>query len=137
MRSNRNLFLLTAVCSLLSACGPRMVPAAPAPGAPAGSAAAAPSPVGRYEFTSKFNGQSVSGHITVAGAPGGYRGVLRSPALSEITLDQVSLDGNVLTLAGSTEQGRLTMRLTLDSPVFTGRWTLGNMSEAISGHRLD
>ena len=92
-------------------------------------------PVGEYEFATQVNGEAVTGTIEITGTPGAYGGRIVTLKFSEFTVRSASAAGQELTVVAETPNGNVTFRMTFTGDTFTGGWTLGGDTGAISGRR--
>ena len=102
------------------------------------TAARAPAPldpVGRFEFSTLFQGQPLDGTIEITGAPGAYTGRLMAGDIPEIPLSTVAVEGSELVVGGMTPNGELRMRMVFVGNEFTGGWTLAGDSGELTGRR--
>jgi hypothetical protein len=108
-----------------------------AAGARAPAAPAPLDPVGRYEFSTLYQGQPLAGTIEVTGTEGAYGGVLRATGIPDLPLQSVEVEGRELRIAAGTPDGTLALRLVFAAGAeFTGGWTLGADSGELVGRRL-
>jgi hypothetical protein len=99
----------------------------------------APKPMditGSYEYTTDVNGQAVSGQIIIGGVPGAYNGKITSNAFPEFPIAKASVDGNVITIKGTTDDGDLDLVITMTGETFKGKWVLGSNGGDITGKKL-
>ncbi|HEY7768878.1 hypothetical protein [Longimicrobium sp.] len=138
--------ILAATLALsLAACAPAntSVPeaAAPAPAATtmtttvATTRSTALNPVGEYEFATQVNGEAVTGTIEITGTPGAYGGRIVTLKFPEFTVRSASAAGQELTVVAETPNGNVTFRMMFTGDTFTGGWTLGGDTGAITGRR--
>ena len=100
------------------------------------TAAASVNPVGRFDFTTSVQGQSVTGAIQVAGNPGAYTGQITTSITPPIPINSVTATGQTMVITGSTPDGTLTIRMNFtDASAFTGGWELSGDSGSITGRR--
>jgi hypothetical protein len=93
-------------------------------------------PVGRFEFSTLFQGQPLDGTIEITGAAGAYTGRLMAGGIPEIPLSTIAAEGSELVVGGMTPSGELRMRMVFVGSEFTGGWTLGGESGEVTGRRL-
>lgn len=99
-------------------------------------AAGALNPVGRYDFTTSVQGQSVTGRIEVTGQPGAYAGQITTSITPPLPISGVTVSGQQMVITGSTPDGALTIRMNFtDANAFTGGWELAGDSGSITGQR--
>jgi len=114
---------------------PAAQPAAAAAPAPAPMSAAL-NPVGKYEFTTSLQGQTLTGTMEIAGTPGAYTGRITSSATEPIPITTVTVEGQNMTVAGETPNGTLTIRMNMAADgTFTGGWTLAGDGATLTGKR--
>ena len=99
------------------------------------SPSAALNPVGEYEFATQVNGEAVTGTMEITGTPGAYGGRVVTLKIPEFTVRSASAAGQELTVVAETPTGNLTLRMTFTGDTFTGGWTLGGDTGAITGRR--
>jgi hypothetical protein len=142
MRSS-NSFLISAVM-LMAACASGQEKAAttttPTPTAAAAVAATAKvvviDPVGAYEFSTVVDGQSVTGTLTIAGAPGSYTGKIVTNMFPEIPVIGARVEEKTVIATATMPDGELTIRMLMDGNQFTGRWELGGETGEFNGKKL-
>jgi hypothetical protein len=128
------LLMSSAACATAPAGEP--APAPPATAVPAPPRAAALNPVGKYEFTTSLQGQTLTGTMEIAGTPGAYTGRITSSATEPIPITTVTVEGQNMTVAGETPNGTLTIRMTMAADgTFTGGWTLAGDGATLTGKR--
>ena len=93
-------------------------------------------PVGSYEFATTVNGQFVNGTMSIAGAPGAYKGRILTNMFPEIPIAGVVVDGQTMVVRGNMPDGELTLNLKFKGEIFTGNWALGDESGAFTGKKL-
>lgn len=96
---------------------------------------AALNPVGAYEFATQVNGEAVSGTMEITGTPGAYGGRVATNHFPEFAVRSVSAAGQEMTVVAETPNGSVTFRMAFTGPAFTGSWSLGGDSGAITGRR--
>ncbi|HEY0021277.1 MAG TPA: hypothetical protein VGB24_00145 [Longimicrobium sp.] len=96
---------------------------------------AALNPVGAYEFATQVGGQDVTGTMEITGTPGAYTGRLVTNHFPEFPVRSASAAGQEMTVVAETPNGNVTFRLTFTGNAFTGGWTQGGDSGAITGRR--
>jgi hypothetical protein len=130
--------LLLISASACSTAAPAGDPApAPQPAPAAAPAPAALNPVGKYEFATTLQGQTLTGTMEITGTPGAYAGRITSSATEPIPITAVTVEGQNLTVAGETPNGTLTIRMTMAADgTFTGGWTLANDGAMLTGKRV-
>lgn len=96
---------------------------------------AALNPVGEYEFATQVNGEAVTGTIEITGTPGAYGGRIVTLKFPEFTVRSASAAGQELTVVAETPNGNVTFRMAFTGNTFTGGWTLGGDTAAITGRR--
>jgi protein-disulfide isomerase len=102
--------------------------------APAASASV--NPVGRFDFTTSVQGQTVTGTIQVAGTSGAYTGQITTSITPPIPINTVTATGQAMVITGSTPDGTLTIRMNFtDGTAFTGGWELAGDSGTLTGRR--
>jgi ABC-type Fe3+-hydroxamate transport system substrate-binding protein len=98
--------------------------------------AASVNPVGRFEFTTSVQGQTVTGALEVAGSPGAYTGQITTSITPPIPVTGVTATGQAMVVTGSTPDGALTIRMNFaDATAFTGGWELAGDSGSLTGRR--
>lgn len=98
--------------------------------------AASVNPVGRYEFTTSVQGQTVTGALEIAGSPGAYTGQITTSITPPIPVTGVTATGQAMVVTGNTPDGALTIRMNFaDATAFTGGWELAGDSGSITGRR--
>ena len=128
--------LLTSSAACATAPAGEPAPAPPMIAVPAPPRAAALNPVGKYEFTTSLQGQTLTGTMEIAGTPGAYTGRITSSATEPIPITTVTVEGQNMTVAGETPNGTLTIRMTMAADgTFTGGWTLANDGATLTGRR--
>ena len=142
MRSNKSLLIAAAV--VLGACASSQEKAAttttPTPNASA-AVAVTPKPVaidpaGVYEFSTIVDGQTVTGTLTITGAPGAYTGKIVTNMFPEIPVTGAKVEEKTVIATGSMPDGELTIRMVMDGNQFTGRWELGGETGEFNGKKL-
>ena len=124
-----------AALALLAACAPA-APAAPSAGAaPAPAVAAAVNPLGRYDFATEAEGETVTGSIEVTGEPGAYGGLVRSPA-GAFPISEVTAAGQQVVVKADTPGGELIITMNFAGSAYTGRWMQEGDSGDIRGQRV-
>jgi len=128
------LLMSSAACSTMPAT--EAAPAAP-PAPVAAPAPAALNPVGKYEFTTSLQGQTLTGTMEVTGTPGAYAGRITSSATEPIAITAVTVEGQNMTVTGETPSGTLTIRMVMAGDgTFTGGWTLAGDGATLTGKRV-
>lgn len=95
-------------------------------------------PVGTYDFTTDFQGTSVSGTITLRrNADGTLGGTISSQAGGDVAIGSVTENGRRLDLRTAVQNQELVMSIEFsDNDRFTGGWSIGQMaSGTVSGAR--
>ncbi|HEY0037300.1 MAG TPA: hypothetical protein VGB66_11460 [Longimicrobium sp.] len=95
---------------------------------------AAVNPVGAYEFATQVNGDAVTGTIEITGTPGAYGGRIVTTHFPEFAVRSASAAGQELTVVAETPNS-LTFRMAFTGSAFTGSWSLGDDTGAITGRR--
>ncbi|HEX6630807.1 MAG TPA: hypothetical protein VF048_06935 [Gemmatimonadaceae bacterium] len=136
----RSLVVPVAILALATACAhsPQAAPptATPAPAAsPSVTPAAAVDPVGVYDFTTVFEGDAVSGTITITGSPGAYRGTVSSSVTPDMPIRSVTVRGSTITVTADSDNGELVSTFTLTGQELTGEWSLGDASGTTKGRK--
>lgn len=122
-------WLLAAALTTLAAC-------ASAPSNPETAAAStAVEPAGTYDFNTTVDGTAVTGVVTITRGTGGYTGTITTNVTDPITIDQVTAEGNRITVIALTPDGALTFTMDFSGDDFSGTWTLGEMSGTHTGKR--
>lgn len=138
------LLLLAALVATTSACArsAQQTPTtttAPAPAAAAQPAAPAPSSAmsaaGVYDFTTVLDGQEINGTATVTGTSGRYGGVVVTPTHPDLPISSVTVQGQTITLVGTTPDGDVVITMQMNGMDFTGNWTLGNEGAPLRGKK--
>jgi hypothetical protein len=125
------LALAAAACS--TAPMPESTPAATA----SASTAVAVNPVGRYEFTTNAQGQTVTGTIEIAGTTGAYTGQITTSHTPPLPISSVLVDGRQVTVSGNASFGPVGMTLNFtDANSFTGSWSMGGDTGELTGRRV-
>lgn len=130
--------ILAAALSLAAACS--TAPAGetgPAPSSGA-TASAAVNPVGRYEFTTDVQGQSVNGTVVIAGNPGAYTGQVTTSITPPLPISGVTVNGREVVVVGTgPDGGTLTFRMNFtDATNFNGNWEVGGDTGTLTGRRV-
>lgn len=99
------------------------------------TSAASLNPVGTYKFATQVNGDAVTGTIEITGTPGAYGGRVVTLHFPEFTVRSASAAGQGLTVVAETPTGNVTFRMAFTGPDFTGTWSLGGDSGAMTGRR--
>ncbi|MEL6771121.1 MAG: amidohydrolase family protein [Bacteroidota bacterium] len=77
--------------------------------------------MGTWDYTADVSGQTTSGTFTLEGEADNLTGSITTDQLGTVTLDSVSLEGNVLTMVFSAEgMGRITGSGLIEGDTFTG-----------------
>ena len=92
-------------------------------------------PAGAYEFATQVNGEAVRGTMEITGTPGAYGGRIVTNHFPEFVVRSASAAGQELTVVAETPQGNVTFRMAFTGPAFTGSWSLGGDTGAITGRR--
>lgn len=92
-------------------------------------------PVGAYEFATQVNGDAVTGTMEITGTPGAYGGRIVSNHFPEFPVRSASAAGQEMTVVAETPNGNVTFRMAFTGPAFTGSWSLGGDTGAITGRR--
>jgi hypothetical protein len=92
-------------------------------------------PVGAYEFATQVNGEAITGTIEITGTPGAYGGRVVTLRYPEFTVRSASAAGQELTVVAETPTGNVTFRMAFTGPEFTGSWSLGGDTGAVTGRR--
>jgi hypothetical protein len=92
-------------------------------------------PVGAYEFATQVNGEAVTGTMEITGTQGAYGGRIVTNHYPEFVVRSASAAGQELTVVAETPSGNVTFRMAFTGPAFTGSWSLGGDSGAITGRR--
>jgi hypothetical protein len=123
-------WLLAAALTTLAAC-------ASAPSNPETTPAAsrAVDPAGMYDFNTTVDGSAVTGVVTITRGPSGHTGTITTNVTDPITIDQVTAEGNRITVIALTPDGALTFTMDFSGDDFSGTWTLGEMSGTHTGRR--
>lgn len=122
-------WLLAAALTTLAAC-------ASAPSNPETAAAStAVEPAGTYDFNTTVDGTAVTGVVTITRGTGGYTGTITTNVTDPITIDQVTAEGNRITVIALTPDGALTFTMDFSGDDFSGAWALGEMSGTHTGKR--
>lgn len=96
-------------------------------GCATGSAAdQAINPLGIYDFTTFIQGQAVSGTIRIERMQGRYRGGIMTTGLSPMSILNVAVDGQWLTIRSNTGTNPLELILAFVGNSFTGEWIIRN-----------
>jgi hypothetical protein len=139
------LFLAATLSLAVAACAPAGTttgtPAGPGMSgtgtAGTGATANAMNPVGRYDFTTSVQGQSVTGRIEIAGTPGAYTGQITTSITPPLPINSVTATGQSMMIVGSMPDGPLTIRMNFtDASAFTGNWELSGDSGSITGRKV-
>ena len=93
-------------------------------------------PVGAYEFSTIVDGQTVTGTLTIAGAPGAYNGKITTNMFPEIPVVGARVEEKTVIATATMPDGELTIRMVMDGNQFTGRWELGGETGEINGKKL-
>jgi hypothetical protein len=93
-------------------------------------------PVGRFEFTTLFQGQPLTGEIEVTGTPGAYRGRITTSLTPDLPVSAVAVEGREMIVSAETPQGPIRLRLVFVGDEFTGGWSLGGDTGELAGRRL-
>jgi hypothetical protein len=92
-------------------------------------------PVGVYDFTTVFEGDAVSGTITITGSPGAYRGTVSSSVTPDMPIRSVTVRGSTITVTADSDNGELVSTFTLTGQELTGEWSLGDASGTTKGRK--
>ena len=119
------LFLAAMTALVVAACA--SAPRGPAP----------LDPVGRYEFTTTFQGQTVTGAVLIGGSPGAYTGQITTNITEPLPVTGVAVNGQEMVVTASTPDGDLTIRMNFtDANAFTGGWQMPGDSGTLTGTRV-
>jgi hypothetical protein len=94
-------------------------------------------PVGVYSFETAYQGQAVTGRVTIRGEPGSYSGIIEPDAVAPpMDIYSVVVDGQQVTVVADAGYDDLviTMKFTGDS--YTGTWVLGVDGGEMKGTRV-
>ena len=91
---------------------------------------------GTYEYTTAVNGSTVNGQIVITGTAGAYGGRITSNAFPEFPITKATVDGKVITIKASSDNGDVDLVLTMNGDAFTGKWVLGESGGELSGKKL-
>lgn len=132
------LFLAATLTLAVSACAPAATNAGMATGtAPGAATSASVNPVGRYEFTTSFQGQPITGGILVAGTPGAYTGQITTSVTPPLPISSITAMGQEMVVTGNTPDGVLTIRVNFtDATAFAGAWEWSGDSGSLTGRRV-
>ena len=92
-------------------------------------------PVGRYDYTSVANGQTITGTITISRAVSGLTGVMTTGVTRDLAFETVRVSGNRVTLESAVPPARA-VELTVNGADVTGTWQMGAMGGSLKGKRL-
>lgn len=94
-------------------------------------------PVGTYDFSSEFQGQSVPGTMTLRQTPQGLAGSFTTAMTGELPFDGISVTGRKMQLKAIVPDAELVMDIEFDQEYrFTGQWSLSSgLSGPVSGTR--
>ena len=134
------LVLVLAACSSNPEPAPAPVPVptqtvTPTPTPPAASGAF--DPVGSYDFTVEFQGQTQSGVITITKQDGKIAGTLSGPGGEAISLSNVTVEGRKINAVGTIPNGpELNMTMNFETnDKFAGTVAVQGMSLPLAGSR--
>lgn len=136
----RHSLALPAVALALAACAhsPQAAPSggAPTPSpSPAVTPARALDPVGVYDYSTTFEGDEVTGTITIAGTPGAYHGTVTSSATADMPIRSVTVRGSTITVTADADNGALVSTFTLTGQELSGEWSLGDATGTTRGRK--
>jgi hypothetical protein len=119
--------LLASAIALVGCARGSSAPPAPAP----------LDPVGVYRFETAYQGQTVTGRVTVSGEPGSYSGSVEPDAVAPpMDIYSVVVQGQQMTLVCDAGGDDLVMTLTFSGDDFTGTWVLGMDGGEVKGARV-
>lgn len=116
--------LLSAACATAPA-----TESAPAPRAEAAPLNAA----GTYTFTLETRGQRIDGTVRLARAGEGYAGTVSVPAIGDMPVRAVSVQGNRVRVTAQGRMGDAVLTLNVNGDRFAGDWTYGPSSGELAG----
>ena len=94
-------------------------------------------PVGDFEWSLDFDGQMMSGTMSIEGEDGDWTGLISSD-MGEMAITAIEVDGNVLTFAIDMPEAYISFMLEFEGDDFTGEFNADGMGGgAISGSRSD
>ena len=90
-------------------------------------------PVGVYDFTTAVEGQTVTGTLTLSGAPGAYSGSMTSD-IGGMTVRNISVDGMEVSFVGDMPEATVYFVLVFeDESSFSGEWDAEGMVGYLTG----
>jgi hypothetical protein len=133
MKKTIRTLLFAGLALLATSCAAR-------PGAPAAAvqASAAETAQGLYQFEARTEEQPdpLPGQIRIEASEGRYSGFVLTDIFPPIPVTTVAREGEALRIVGTTREGELVFRLTMNGERFTGTWsTSDGMRGTVTGTR--
>ena len=82
-------------------------------------------PVGSYDYTAYFEGQPLSGTMTIEEGEEGYEGTILSAAFPPIPIMSVTVEGQAGTIEAVGPGGPLLVDFTATDDAIQGTWSMG------------